>query len=60
MRDESGAVVEAGEVGSLRLKVGDCLGAEVIGEVELVPVVPCSVFLASGEATVGSARGKAQ
>jgi hypothetical protein len=41
-RDESGAVVEAGEVGSLRLKVGDCLGAEVIGEVESVPVVPCS------------------
>jgi hypothetical protein len=41
-RDESGAVVEAGEVGLLRLKVGDCLGAEVIGEVESVPVVPCS------------------
>ena len=42
MRDESGAVVEAGEVGSLRLKVGDCLGAQAVGEVESVPVVPCS------------------
>ena len=41
-RDESGDVVEAGEVGSLRLKVGDCLGAEAVGEVESVPVVPCS------------------
>ncbi|MFT4773079.1 MAG: hypothetical protein ACI83Y_002333 [Candidatus Azotimanducaceae bacterium] len=37
-----GDVVEAGEVGLLRLKAGDCLGAEAIGEVQPIPIVPCS------------------
>tara|TARA_B110000459_G_C16619231_1_gene500669 strand:- start:3053 stop:3235 length:183 start_codon:yes stop_codon:yes gene_type:complete len=60
VRDESGAVVEAGEVGSLRLKVGDCLGAQAVGEVESVPVVRCGVSLVSGEDTVGSATGVAE
>lgn len=41
-RDESGDVVEGGDVGSLSLKVGDCLAAEAEGEIESVPVVPCS------------------
>jgi len=41
-RDDDGDVVEAGDVGSLSLKVGDCLAAEAVGEVESVPVVPCS------------------
>ena len=41
-RDDDGEVVEGGEVGAFRLKVGDCLAAEAVGEVESVPVVPCS------------------
>ncbi len=41
-RDESGEVIEGGEVGALSLKVGDCLAAEESGEVQSVPVVPCS------------------
>lgn len=40
-RDESGEVVEAGEVGAFRLQVGDCLAEEAIGDVDSVPVVPC-------------------
>ena len=41
-RDDDGDVVEGGEVGAFRLSVGDCLAAEAVGDVESVPVVPCS------------------
>lgn len=41
-RDDGGEVVEGGEVGTLSLKVGDCLAEEAEGEIESVPVVPCS------------------
>ncbi len=41
-RDDSGEVVEGGEVGALRLQVGDCLADEAIGDVLSVPVVPCA------------------
>lgn len=41
-RDDGGEVVEGGEVGSLSLKVGDCLAEEAEGEILSVPVVPCS------------------
>jgi hypothetical protein len=40
-RDESGDVVEGGDVGAFRLQVGDCLAEEAVGDVESVPVVPC-------------------
>lgn len=40
-RDETGEVVEGGDVGALRLQVGDCLAEEALGDVESVPVVPC-------------------
>ena len=40
-RDETGDVVEGGDVGALRLQVGDCLAEAAIGDVESVPVVPC-------------------
>lgn len=41
-RDESGEVVEGGEVGAFRLQIGDCIAADAVGEVESLPVVPCS------------------
>jgi len=41
-RDDSGEVVEGGDVGVLKLEVGDCLAAEAVGEVGSAPVVPCS------------------
>lgn len=41
-RDESGEVVEGGDVGSLSLKVGDCIADAALGSVTDVPVVPCS------------------
>ena len=41
-RNEDGEVVEGGDVGALVLKVGDCLAEPAVGEVEKVPVVPCS------------------
>jgi hypothetical protein len=40
-RDESGDVVEGGDVGAFRLQVGDCFAEEAIGDVESVPVVSC-------------------
>jgi hypothetical protein len=40
-RDESGEVVEEGEVGALSLQLGDCLDAATT-EVDSVPVVPCA------------------
>jgi hypothetical protein len=41
-RDQSGEVVEGGDVGAFRLQVGDCLAQEAVGDVESVPVVPCA------------------
>ncbi len=42
-RDESGAVVEGGEVGAFRIRVGDCLGPLELGvSFESVEAVPCS------------------
>ena len=41
-RDETGAVVEGGDVSALRLNVGDCIAEPTEGEFETVPVVPCS------------------
>jgi hypothetical protein len=41
-RDESGEVVEGGDVGSLSLNVGDCIESAAVGSVTDVPVVPCS------------------
>ena len=40
-RDETGEVIEGGDVGALRLQVGDCLAEEAVGDVLSVPVVPC-------------------
>lgn len=41
-RDDSGAVVESGEVGAFRIRVGDCLAAIALGVIESVDAVPCS------------------
>ena len=41
-RDESGEVVEGGDVGSLSLNVGDCIADAALGTVTDVPVVPCT------------------
>lgn len=41
-RDESGEVVEEGDVGALALQVGDCIDSSETGEVDAVPVVPCT------------------
>src|SRR5262245_65923680 len=42
-RDDAGAVVEGGEVGAFRIRLGDCL-AQIAptGEFESVNAVPCS------------------
>jgi len=39
---DDGEVVEAGEVGAFRLQIGDCFDSDAEGEVESLPVVPCS------------------
>ncbi len=41
-RDEAGQIVEAGEVGAFRIRVGDCFNAEAADEIESVAGVPCS------------------
>ena len=42
-RDDSGAIVESGEVGAFRIRVGDCISTSVVaGELESVDAVPCS------------------
>lgn len=41
-RNDDGEVVEGGDVGSGALQVGDCLAEEAVGEIQSVPVVPCS------------------
>ena len=43
VRDDTGAVVEGGELGALRIRVGDCIlddGED--GEIEVVDAVPCA------------------
>lgn len=40
-RDESGAVVEGGEVGAFRIRVGDCIADSPDGDFESVEAVPC-------------------
>ena len=42
-RDDSGAIVESGEVGAFRIRLGDCLATLVFdGPIESVDAVPCS------------------
>lgn len=41
VRDDLGTVQEGGDVGVFRIRVGDCLDAEVQEEQQSVPVVPC-------------------
>ena len=42
-RDDSGAVVESGEVGAFRIRVGDCLAAIAFdAPIESVDALPCS------------------
>ncbi len=41
-RDATGAIVEGGSVDSFEIKVGDCLGAGVTGEVQSVAGLPCT------------------
>ncbi len=40
-RDESGAVVEGGELGAFRIRLGDCFGETSGDSVESVDAVPC-------------------
>jgi len=42
VRNESGQVVEAGEVGAFRIRLGDCLAATPDGDFESVQAVPCA------------------
>ncbi len=41
VRDESGVIEEAGEVGAFRIQVGDCLQDPGDGLIESVAAVPC-------------------
>ena len=40
-RDSAGQIVEGGDLGAFTIKVGDCLGGGVTGEIESVDGVPC-------------------
>jgi len=40
-RDSAGQIVEGGDLGAFTIKVGDCLGGGVTGEIESVQGVPC-------------------
>ena len=40
-RDETGAVIEDGEVGAFRIRLGDCLAELTARELESVQAVPC-------------------
>lgn len=40
-RDETGAVVEGGEVGAFRIQLGDCLLDSPDGDFESIEAVPC-------------------
>ena len=41
-RDDAGAIVEEGELGAFRIRVGDCIGGQLGDEVESVDGVPCT------------------
>lgn len=41
-RDESGNIVESGEVGAFSIKLGDCLNGAATGSIESMEGVPCS------------------
>jgi hypothetical protein len=41
-RDDNGAIVEAGEVGAFRIRLGDCLNGATMGLVESMEGVPCT------------------
>jgi hypothetical protein len=41
-RDESGQVVEGGQLGAFRIRIGDCLGGALEGTFEAVEAEPCS------------------
>lgn len=40
-RDDTGEVQEGGDVGVFRIRVGDCLNAQIAEQQSSVPVVPC-------------------
>ncbi|MGI9613430.1 MAG: septum formation family protein [Acidimicrobiales bacterium] len=40
-RAETGAIVEEGEIGAFRIRVGDCLAATADGEFESTQGIPC-------------------
>lgn len=40
-RDDSGAIVEGGEVGAFRIRLGDCFGETFGSTIEKVDAVPC-------------------
>jgi hypothetical protein len=40
-RDDSGAIVEEGELGAFRIRIGDCIGGDLADQVESVEGVPC-------------------
>lgn len=41
-RDSNGMVVEGGELGAFRIRVGDCLLGVTPGQFEAAPAVPCA------------------
>ena len=41
-RDDDGAIVESGEIGAFRIKLGDCLNGQTTGLIESMEGVPCS------------------
>jgi hypothetical protein len=41
-RDSEGAIVEGGDLGAFKIRLGDCLGDSVDGEVRAVAGVPCT------------------
>ena len=41
-RSDTGAIVEGGELGAFRIRVGDCLAASADGEFESIEGIPCS------------------
>jgi hypothetical protein len=40
-RDDTGSIVEGGDIGAFSIQIGDCIGADVGVEVESVQGVPC-------------------
>ena len=41
-RDDGGAIVESGDLGAFRIRVGDCINGATVGLVESVEGVPCT------------------